>query len=125
MSICEFYAGIYAALPSRSIANNLQLQRTLVSALPELYAAVIVFSVKARTYFEAGGKLSHMYSTEQDQITHGENRNIGMKKFSITLKSFDTEFQPFIEEINAKEGVIRECADAATMDRIRSMIPHS
>ena len=41
---------------------------------------------------------------------------------AIILKPFDTEFQPFIEEINAKESVIRECADAATMERIRSMI---
>ena len=61
MAICEFYAGIYAALPSRSTAYSLQLQSLLNSALPELYAAVIVFSVKARTYFEAGGALSHMY----------------------------------------------------------------
>ena len=61
MAISEFYAGIYAALPSRSTANNQQLQKTLNSALPELYAAVIVFAVKARTYFEAGGALSHAY----------------------------------------------------------------
>ena len=60
MAISEFYAGIYVALPSRSTANNLQLQRTLISALPELYAAVIVFAVKARTYFEAGGA-SHTF----------------------------------------------------------------
>ena len=43
-------------------------------------------------------------------------------KFASTLKSFDIEFQPFIDEINAKEGAIRECADAATMERIRSII---
>ena len=47
---------------------------------------------------------------------------LGVKKFASILKSFDIEFQPFIEEINAKEKVIRECADAATMERIRSMI---
>ena len=46
----------------------------------------------------------------------------GVKKFASILNSFDIEFLPFIEEINAKEGVIRECADAATMERIRSKI---
>ena len=46
----------------------------------------------------------------------------GLKRFMGTLKPFDIEFQPFIEEINAKEGVIRECADAATMERIKGMI---
>ena len=35
------------------------------------------------------------------------------------LKSFDLEFRPFIDEMNAKQRVIRECADAATMERVR------
>lgn len=99
MSICEFYAGIYlgVSLPLQS-TNSPQLQNIIDSALPELYSAVIVFSVKARDYFG--------------------------KKFTATLKSFDVEFQPFIEDINSKERAIREYADAATMERIRSMILH-
>ena len=60
MVISEFYAGLYLALPLQSTANSLQLQRILNSALPELYAAVIVFAVKAHTYFEAGGT-SHTF----------------------------------------------------------------
>ena len=57
MSICLFYAEIYIGipLPSRSTANSLQIQSILDSALPELYAAVIVFVVKACSYFEARG----------------------------------------------------------------------
>ena len=57
MSICDFYSSIYKGvpLPSLSAANSLQLESILDCALPELYAAVIVFSVKARTYFEAKG----------------------------------------------------------------------
>ena len=100
ISMCEFYSGIYngVTLPSPSTENSSQLQRMLDSTLPDLYAAVIVFSVKARTYFEAKG----------------------IKKATNVLKSFDIEFQPFIEEINTKEGVIRQCADAATMERVRS-----
>ena len=54
MSICEFYAGIYIGVPLPS-ANSLQLQNMLDFALPELYAAVIVFTVKAREYFQARG----------------------------------------------------------------------
>ena len=54
LSICELYAGIYngVLLPSGSTDNTLQLKEKLEYALPELYAAVIVFSVKAKTYFE-------------------------------------------------------------------------
>ena len=50
LSICEFFADIYTG-----VALTVKLQSMLDSALPELYAAVIVFAVKARTYFEAKG----------------------------------------------------------------------
>ena len=55
--VCEFYAGVYigVSLCSQSIASSQQLQSMLDSALPELYAAVIMFAVKARAYFEARG----------------------------------------------------------------------
>ena len=58
MSLCDFYAEIYFEVPlgSHSTKNTLVLQSKLDYALPELYAAVIVFAVKARVYyFEAGG----------------------------------------------------------------------
>ena len=60
MTICEFYSGIYFEVPlsphpTAPTANSLRLKNTIDSALPELYAAVIVFAVKARTYFEARG----------------------------------------------------------------------
>ena len=45
----------------------------------------------------------------------------GIAKFGTALKSFDIEFQPFIEEIDAKVEAIRKSADAATMERIKSM----
>ena len=76
MSICEFYSGIYNGVPlpspSQSTANSSQLQGMLDSALPELYAAVIVFSVKARTYFEDKGTFwlrtpSHTFILNQNQ----------------------------------------------------------
>ena len=44
-----------------------------------------------------------------------------MKKFTNILKPFDIEFQPFIQEIDAKEVVLQQYADAATMERVRSM----
>ena len=54
MTICEFYAGIYAGVSLPSQSTN-SLWGILDSALPELYAAVIVFAVKARAYFEDRG----------------------------------------------------------------------
>lgn len=60
MSISEFYTGIYVGVPL-STANSQQLQGMLDSALPELYAAVVVFAVKARSYFEARGMYVSIY----------------------------------------------------------------
>ena len=120
MSICDFYAGIYFGVPfgPQSTENSLQLRTKIETALPELYAAVIVFAVKARTYyFEAGSMF-----TEYVRYVVIAELELGIKKISITLKSFDIEFLPFIKEITAKEEEIRAYADAATMERIRSKL---
>ena len=44
---------------------------------------------------------------------------LGIKKIASKLKSFDLEFKPFIDEMNARVGVIRECANTATMERVK------
>ena len=51
VTMCEHYARVYMGDPLPQLRN----QSTICSGLPEFYAAVIVFSVKARTYFEAKG----------------------------------------------------------------------
>ena len=92
MSICEFYSGIYngVSLPSQSTTNSSQLQGMLDSALPELYAAVIVFSVKARTYFEVKGTfwlqtptLTYIYIQSLFKISFILNQNQGCKRLSM------------------------------------------
>jgi len=58
MALAEFYAGIYVGVPLHaSTPNSLALRNTLDLALPELYAAVIVFSIKVREYFNARCKV--------------------------------------------------------------------
>ncbi|KAF8542357.1 hypothetical protein BDD12DRAFT_802957 [Trichophaea hybrida] len=58
MADCEFYANLYA----ESLQVTLDSDRTTVafregmgSALPEFYAAVLVFSIKAKAYFRPSG----------------------------------------------------------------------
>jgi len=56
MAICEFYANVYLETTQTgfTLSNDqmtYSLQHSLDSALPEFYAAVLVFSVKARQYF--------------------------------------------------------------------------
>ena len=43
----------------------------------------------------------------------------GVKKLGNVLKPFTIEFRPYVEDINEKAGAVRECADQATMHRIR------
>ena len=55
VSMCEFYTGIYEG--GTSMSNSEVFRKTLVSALPEFHATVIVFSVKTREYFNAAYKI--------------------------------------------------------------------
>lgn len=56
-AICSFYANIYAEALLMPTEDIQQLREILDLALPELYAAVTVFAVKARMYFEARCRL--------------------------------------------------------------------
>ena len=54
MAECEFYASIYAESLQVTLSTHQATQsfkESSDSALPEFYAAVVVFSVKAKAYF--------------------------------------------------------------------------
>ena len=57
LSICELYAGIYEGA-AKSITNSEPFRDTLLSALPQFHASVIVFSIKAEKYFNAICKMA-------------------------------------------------------------------
>ncbi|KAF8423279.1 hypothetical protein EV426DRAFT_574568 [Tirmania nivea] len=92
MAVCEFYSSVYGETLKVD-----GLQKTLDLALPEFYAAVLVFSVKARQYLVPSNVI---------------------KKLGNILKPFAVELQPFIQDISDKEARVRKCADMATMERI-------
>ena len=57
MAYSESYASIYAVLQTDLHPDDINdpLKAKMKSALPEFYAAVLVFSVKAKGYFESAG----------------------------------------------------------------------
>lgn len=124
VTICEIYARIFIGV-HQSPSESAELHSVLNSALPEFYAAVVVFVVKARSYFQDGGTDTYHFECQVykicDEVMLIEPPS-AMKKFILALKSFSTEFQPLIEEMNAKEEVISKCASIATMGRIEGMI---
>ena len=46
---------------------------------------------------------------------------LGLKQLVNMLKPFAIRMQPFIDQIAMKEEAIRDCADRATMENIRSV----
>jgi hypothetical protein len=54
MANCEFYASIFKDALNRQFENpetSMAWEKRLESALPEFYATILVFSVKAKGYF--------------------------------------------------------------------------
>ena len=103
--ICELYTGIYAE-------NSLQ-QSILGSALPELNAAVVVFSAKVRTFF---GTYIDVFRCHQTVLI-----KVVSKPTVFTFQEFFIAVQPFFKEINVKEEVIRQFSDSAALERVRGM----
>ncbi|KAF8421792.1 hypothetical protein EV426DRAFT_189114 [Tirmania nivea] len=98
MAVSAFYASIYEGVELQTAMGDTdKLHKVLHMALPELYAAIIVFSIKARQYFD----------------TRWVRKAINM------LKPFAIEFQSFIDDINRKEKIVQECTDMAIVKRLR------
>jgi len=115
MAVSAFYAGIYTGVGL--VGDTSKLHKILNMALPELYAAIMVFVIKAQRYFDARCKMA-LYII----IEHMLKKNyLGVKKAVHMLKPFAIEFQPFFDDITGKEKTVQECADMATMERIRGV----
>jgi len=67
MAACEFYASLYTEslhVTLNSERTTLAFEANLDSALPEFYASILVFSVKAKGYFAlstATGELKNFF----------------------------------------------------------------
>ncbi|PVF92909.1 hypothetical protein CPB86DRAFT_877537 [Serendipita vermifera] len=102
MANCEFYASIFKDTLNKQFDHSETSdawEKQLERALPEFYAAILVFSIKVKRYFipSAIGRI-----------------NKSMKPFSIT-------FQPHLKAIESKETTLRELASMATMEGIKDI----
>ncbi|KAI5778348.1 hypothetical protein EDC01DRAFT_791105, partial [Geopyxis carbonaria] len=97
---CNFYAAKYQDL--QHSYNGLQpnhldnIKNNLDTALPRFCAAVMVFLVKANSYFKDSIK-DHMWKA--------------LQSFSVTL-------QPYLDEIECKERTVKDFAEMATMQKV-------
>ncbi|PVF93058.1 hypothetical protein CPB86DRAFT_819102 [Serendipita vermifera] len=102
MANCEFYTSIFKDTLNKQFDHSETSdawEKQLERALPEFYAAILVFSIKVKGYFvpSAIGRI-----------------NKSMKPFSIT-------FQPHLKEIERKEMTLRELANMATMEGVKDI----
>jgi len=116
MAYCQFYATMYAESLQITLDSNqttTAFREGMASALPEFYAAVLVFSVKASAYFlpSGSGKLSHLPRCRVEI-------NYTLAKLTNYLKSFSVTLEPFINDINATQHKVQDFADMATMEKI-------
>ena len=127
MAVSALYADIYTGVGlDKAMEDTGKLHEVLDVALPELYAAVIVFAIKVRQYFDA--RCKRFYTPTRlalymitEQMLRKNYYYLGVKKSVNVVKPFAIEFQPFIDDITGKEKTVQECADMATMERIRGM----
>ncbi|KAF8242724.1 hypothetical protein K440DRAFT_564475, partial [Wilcoxina mikolae CBS 423.85] len=104
MANCEFYAGIYVDALNvrfRELQTSTVWKEKIETALPQFYAAIIVFAVKAKGYFNpsnsVGGKLTNH------------------------LKPFATTLEEYLNEIDEKEKAMKELASMATMAGVQDL----
>jgi hypothetical protein len=70
MANCEFYTSIFTDALNRQFASpetSTAWEKQLETALPEFYAAVLVFSIKVKGYFMPSTMGENSYSTTVDQ----------------------------------------------------------
>jgi hypothetical protein len=120
MAECEFYASIYAESLQVTLSSHqttLSFEESSYSALPEFYAAVVVFSVKAKAYFAST-------AVGESSFLRGDiHRLIYLARLAKPLTPFSILFQPYLDKIDESQSVVRGLAEMATMQRTKGMLP--
>lgn len=102
MANCEFYASIFSGSLSKlstDAETSAAWEKQLERALPEFYAAILVFSIKVKGHFT--------------QSTIG--------RVTSSIKPFSTIFQLHLTAIENKERTLKELAGMATMEGVKDL----
>ncbi|PVF93066.1 hypothetical protein CPB86DRAFT_133582 [Serendipita vermifera] len=102
MTNCEFYASIFVDALDRQFKSPetcAAWEEQLETALPEFYAAVLVFSIKAKGYFAPSA----------------------ISRITNPLKPFSIGLRPYLAQIEDKEMILKALAAMATMEGIKDI----
>ncbi|EFX01602.1 ankyrin repeat-containing protein [Grosmannia clavigera kw1407] len=104
MAVGQVYESIYSEcqeltqMPEHN-GDATVLAKEMESALPKLYAAVLIFSTKAQSYFQSALKFTGAISA---------------------ARPFSAQFQPLVENINKGQKTLEKLATLATFQTIKA-----
>ena len=122
MAESQFYASVYVGslqVDLDSCGTTEAFRKSMKSALPEFYAAVLVFSTRAKGYFLPLG------SGELLCLPHGDRPCLRcalilhLARLTNYLEPFSITLEPCLREIDANRWKLERFASMATMERIK------
>ena len=122
MAESQFYASVYVG----SLQVDLDSHRTteafrksMNSALPEFYAAVLVFSTRARGYFKPSGLGEPPCPPFGNRLHLLHVLTLHLAKLTNYVKPFSIALGPCLQGIDATRGKLERLASMAAMERIK------
>ena len=123
MAESQFYASIYLGSLQMDLDSHGTMEtfrKSMKSALPVFYAAVLVFSTKAKGYFQPLG-LGNCLSlpTVIGFVYCVSYLTFYLAKLTNYLEPFSITLGPYLQEIDASRQKLKRFASIATMERIK------
>ena len=124
MAESQFYASVYVGslqIDFNSDGTTEAFRKSMNSALPEFYAAVLVFSTRAKGYFLPIGS-GEQPCSRSDPLCLLPVLTRHLAKLTNHLEPFSITLGPCIQEIDTSRQKLERFASMATMERIKGRV---
>ena len=122
MAESQFYASVYVGslkMDFDSHETTAAFRKSMKSALPEFYAAVLVFSTRAKGYFLPIGSGELPCPSHGDRLCLLRVLTVYLAKLTNYLEPFSITLRPCLQEIDTNRRKLERFASMATMERIK------
>ena len=122
MAESQFYASVYVGslqVDLDSYRTTEAFRKSMNSALPEFYAAVLVFSTRARGYFKPSGLVEPPCPPLGNRLRLLHVLTLHLAKLTNYVKPFSIALGPCLQGIDATKGKLERLASMAAMERIK------
>ena len=122
MAESQFYASVYAGSLQMDLDSHWTTEAfrgSMKSALPEFYAAVLVFSTRAKGYFLPIGSGELPCGPHGSKLCLLHVLTVHLAKLTNYLEPFSITLGPCLQEIDANRRKLERFASMATIERIK------